>query len=94
MRKHIIIIAVLSVIFISTTAHAGFSAGGPPPAEAAPSVVVNAQAGPGFCRPIGRRVFFENCWWQRIRCSRSASRDIHRCISCPDLPGRRCPRGL
>lgn len=90
MRKHSIVIAVLSAIFISTTAHARMAT----PAEAASSVVEMAKTGPGFCRPIGRRVFFENCWWQRIRCSRSASRDIHRCISCPDLPGRRCPRGL
>ena len=45
---------------------------------------------PGICRPINR-VFFENCWWQRMRCLGPGVH--HACLSCPDLPGGRCPRG-
>jgi hypothetical protein len=36
------------------------------------------------------RLFFENCWWEVIRCAGRG--DKYRCISCPDLPGGRCPR--
>jgi hypothetical protein len=44
----------------------------------------------GHCRPIST-VFFENCWWRRMRCRGPGVPAF--CLSCPDLPGGRCPRG-
>jgi hypothetical protein len=51
--------------------------------------------GERLCDPsIGRRVFFENCWWQvrRVCVARwRPPRESFTCVSCPDLPGGRCP---
>ena len=47
-----------------------------------------------LCRPSSRRAFFENCWWlvQRVCLGQHGpARESFACMSCPDLPGRRCP---
>ena len=48
---------------------------------------VQAHAADTSCIPRGRAFFFENCWWQKMKCShRSRSTSIFKKISCPDLP--------
>ncbi len=37
-----------------------------------------------------RRVYFENCWWGR-RLRPGLPPSPWRCVSCPGLPGGRCP---
>ena len=73
-----------------------------PPAKAQPSVgaafcdasdtcglrAEKVKHGPG-CMPKGR-LFFENCWWQTWGC-RTHPKIRYHCLSCPDLPGGRCP---
>lgn len=54
------------------------------------------RGNPRRCRPISRPVFFESCWWRRVRCEGAVVGPASvrfACLSCPDLPGRRCPGG-
>jgi hypothetical protein len=52
-----------------------------------------APGSPLRCRQLGR-FFFENCWWGEEECVKPNGNIVRRtyCQSCPDLPGRRCPR--